>query len=36
MHSEENFNGQAKVLITHIVYRRTTPEAYQILYTPDA
>ena len=28
MHSEENFNGQTKVLITHIVYRRTTPEAY--------
>ena len=25
--SEENFNGHAKILITHILYRRTTPEA---------
>ena len=26
--SEENFNGHAKILITHILYRNTTPEAY--------
>ena len=26
--SEGNFNGHAKILITHILYRNTTPEAY--------
>ena len=26
--SEENFNGFVKVLITHILYRKTTTEAY--------
>ena len=26
--SEENFNGHAKILITHILHRRITPEAY--------
>ena len=26
--SEENFNGYAKILMAHMLYRRTTPEAY--------
>ena len=26
--SEENFNGYAKILITRILYRRKTPDAY--------
>ena len=28
IYSKENFNGHAKIIITHILYRRTTPEAY--------
>ena len=26
--SEENFNGHAKILITHVLYGRANPEVY--------
>ena len=33
--SEENFHGYAKILITHILCRRTTPETYLETYIYD-